>query len=173
MSEDYDYNRYEQIIQRLLDTMWYDPDELEIGENISDISDVKIIFDGHGDLETEDENGEYVYEERGDKNMESYAIFIHRDAATEDDWEFPEHELTPWCLIHRPSDEVCIYAWHDVVENIWTINSLEETSDHEMSNAEVMKVLDRIWNKYYMESILDISNINVNGNNWPFPTGDK
>ena len=60
MSEEIDYDRYNEIIQKLLDVMWRDPDELEIGENISDISEVKIIFDGYGDLE-EEIDGEYVY----------------------------------------------------------------------------------------------------------------
>jgi hypothetical protein len=170
MNEEYDYNRYEKILQQLLDNMWYNSCELEIGENISDVSDVKIIFDGHGDLETEDESGEYLYLERGDKNLESYAIFIHRDAAKEDNWEFPEHDLTPWALIHRPSDEVCIYAWHDVEEDTWTINSLEETSDHEMTNDEVMKVLERIWNRYYVESEDDVPIVLSKSGAWPFPT---
>ena len=49
----YDYERYNQIIQKMLDVMWRDPDELEIGEDISDLPEVKIIFDGHGDLEEE------------------------------------------------------------------------------------------------------------------------
>lgn len=168
MNEEYDYDRYEQILQRLLDTMWYDPDELEIGENISDVSDVKIIFDGHGDLETEDENGEYVYLEKGNTNMESYAIFIHRDAAKEDDWEFPEHDVSPWCLIHRSDEEVCIYAWHDLEENTWTINSLEETSDHEMTNTEVMEVLERIWTRYFADFVKP--RLLSKTASWPFPT---
>ena len=168
MSDDYDYNEYEKIIQRLLDTMWYEVDDLEIGEDISDVSDVKIIFDGYGDLETEDENGEYVYREGEDKNMESYAIFIHRDSATEDNWQFPPHDLTPWCLIHRPSEEVCIYAWHEVDTDSWTINSLEETSDHEMTNSEVMESLRRIWNKYYDDTNNTPLTI-LSPHSWPFP----
>ena len=71
---------------------------------------VKIIFDGFGDLETEDENGEYVYEEGGNKEMKSFAVFIHKNSLTED---FPPHEQTPWALIHRPKEEVCIWAWYD------------------------------------------------------------
>jgi hypothetical protein len=52
-------------------------------------------------LEDEDENGEYRYIEGGNKNLESYAIFIHKDSGQEN-FEFPEHDMTPWGLIHRP-----------------------------------------------------------------------
>ena len=142
MSEEIDYNRYNEIIQKLLDAMWRDPDNLEIGENISDIPEVKIIFDGYGDLE-EEIDGEYVYTERGNKNMESYAIFIHKDSGKKD-FVFPEHDLTPWALIHRPKEEVCIYAWYDVENDDWTINSLYETSDHEMTDEKVMEILEKI-----------------------------
>ena len=53
MSE-YDYDRYEEIMRKLLNDMLRDPDWLEIGENISDIPEVKIIFDGYGALETDE-----------------------------------------------------------------------------------------------------------------------
>jgi len=75
---DYDYQRYEQVIIELLKASWRDPDDLEIGRDISDQPEVKIIFDGYGDLEDTDEDGEYRYTEGGNTNMESYAIFIHR-----------------------------------------------------------------------------------------------
>ena len=149
MSEEIDYDRYNEIIQKLLDVMWRDPDELEIGENISDISEVKIIFDGYGDLE-EEIDGEYVYTERGNKNMESYAIFIHKDSGKKD-FVFPEHDLTPWALIHRPKEEVCIYAWYDVENDDWTINSLGETSDHKMTDNQVMKILEKLNDRYFSD----------------------
>ena len=148
MIEEIDYERYHVIIQKLLDVMWRDPDELEIGEDISDIPEVKIIFDGYGDLETEDENGDYVYEERGNKNMESYAIFIHKDSGQED-FQFPEHDQTPWALIHRPDEEVCIYAWYDVENNDWMINSLDETSEHKMTDEEVIAILEILDKRYF------------------------
>ena len=119
MSEEFDYNRYEEIILKMLDVMWRDPDELEIGEDISDLPEVKIIFDGYGDLEDEDEDGEYRYTEGGNKNMESYAIFLHKGILTEEEFSFPEHEQTPWALIHRPKEEICIYAWYDVENEEW------------------------------------------------------
>ena len=127
--------------------MWRDPDEPTIGENISDIPEIKIIFDGYGDLE-EEIDGEYVYTERGNKNMESYAIFIHKDSGKKD-FVFPEHDLTPWALIHRPKEEVCIYAWYDVEHDDWSINSLDETSDHKMTDKQVMKILETLDKRYW------------------------
>jgi hypothetical protein len=124
--------------------MWRDSDALEIGENISDVREVKIIFDGYGDLDEE----EYI--EAGDKNMESYAIFIHKDSLQED-FEFPEHEMTPWCLIHRPKDEVCIYAWYNVEEDYWDIIPLEDrVYDTAMNEDDVMKILLGLEKKYYV-----------------------
>ncbi len=152
MSDEYDYDRYEKIILALLDMMWRDPHDLNIGEDISDVPSVKIIFDGWGDLDTEDENGEYTYIEGGNKNLESYAVFIHRDSGG-DDFEFPEHDTTPWGLIHRPKEEVCIYAWYDVEQDSWEIMNLDDRSfsdqDESMSNEEIMAVLESIWNRWF------------------------
>jgi hypothetical protein len=153
MSLDYDYERYEELIVEQLEAMWRDEDELEIGEDISSIEQVKIIFDGHGDLEDEDENGEYRYTERGDKNMESYAIFIHKDALKEG-FTFPEHELTPWALIHRPKEEICIYAWYDVANDSWDILPLEDRieSDCVMTEEDVMAILEGLHEAYFKPS---------------------
>jgi len=144
----YDYERFEELILDHLNSMWRDEDELEIGENISSIDEVKIIFDGYADLEDEDENGEYRYTEGGNKNLESYAIFIHKDAG-HPDFIFPPHELSPWCLIHRPKEEVCIYAWYDVELDEWSINGLEETSDNEVTDEQVMQVLEALYEHYF------------------------
>ena len=140
---DYDYVKYEEMVQRHLDEMWRDPQSLEIGDDISNIPEIKIIFDGHADLETDDE-----YIEGGNKNLESYAIFIHKDSAKEG-FEFPPHELSPWCLIHRPAEEICIYAWYDVEDDSWEINGLDETSDHEMTNEEVMEILEILDERHF------------------------
>ena len=150
MSTEYevDHNRYDEILKKFLNAMWRDPDDLEIGVDISDIPEVKIIFDGYGDLETEDENGEYKYVEGGNKNMESYAIFIHKNSGKKD-FVFPPHELTPWALIHRPKEEICIYAWYDVENDDWSINSLYETSEHEMTDEEVMEILETLDKRYF------------------------
>lgn len=168
----YDYNRYEEIILKMLEVMWRDPLDLNIGEDISDLPEVKIIFDGYGDLETEDENGEYVYTEGGNTNMESYAIFLHKGVLTEEEFVFPEHELSPWCLIHRPKEEICIYAWYDVENDEWSINGLEETSDCELTEEQVMAILEFIDNRYFSRPFLpdtDIDPENPDGKDaWPW-----
>jgi hypothetical protein len=110
---------------------------------------VKIIFDGYGDLEFYNDNDEYRYTEGGDTNMESYAIFIHKDSAQED-FVFPEHELTPWCLIHRPKEEVCIYAWYDVENDTWDILPLEErVEDTDLTIEQVMGILETLNERYF------------------------
>jgi hypothetical protein len=140
---DYNYEDYERCLMHLLSTMWRDPDCLEIGENISDVSEVKIIFDGYGYSEETDE--------QDDKNLESYAIFIHKDSLTEN-FDFPEHDLTPWCLIHRPKEEVCIYAWHDVAEDTWDFSMLEELVENTaMKEEDVMRILLGLEEKYFAE----------------------
>jgi hypothetical protein len=160
---DYDYERYCEILQNLMEVAWIDRDELEIGEDISDIPAIKIIFDGHGDLE-EEIDGEYVYTERGNKNMESYAIFIHKDSGTED-FVFPPHELTPWALIHRPKEEVCIYAWFDVEQDSWEFIQLEDRIDEDntMTAEDVMAILEGLQEKWF----------NHDEPMWPFPMGER
>jgi hypothetical protein len=144
--DDYNYEAFRRCMMHLLHNMWRDPDALEIGENISDIPEVKIIFDGYGDLDTEDE-----YIEGGDKNLESYAIFIHKDSLTED-FQFPEHTMTPWCLVHRPKEEVCIYAWYDVVQNYWDFTELsDDVRETTMKEQDVMNVLLGLEKKYFEE----------------------
>ncbi len=148
MSDELDYDLYYRVVQLLIDTMWRDSEDLEIGRDISDIPAVKIIFDGYGDLEDEDENGEYRYTEGGNKNMESYALFIHKDSA-QPDFVFPEHELSPWCLIHRPEEEVCIHIWYDVEHDEWSINSLDETMEHSMTDEEVIEILRSLESQWF------------------------
>lgn len=143
MSYEYNYERFEELIKNHLDIMWRNPDDLEIGYDVSDLREVKIIFDGYGYNEETDEED--------DKNMESYAIFIHKDALKEG-FEFPPHELTPWALIHRPKEEVCIYAWYDVENDYWDILPLEDRLTYcAMSEEDVMNILEGLHAKYFTE----------------------
>jgi hypothetical protein len=168
---DYNYTRYEELLMHHLNAMYHDSDEgSDIGEDVSSIPEVKIIFDGYGDLEDEDENGEYRYTEGGNKNMESFAIFIHKDALV-DDFIFPPHELTPWALIHRPAEEVCIYAWHDVENNSWDILPLEDRLDdsNEMDETDVMKILEGLYELYFKPWEGKFTTDPITGlPNWPF-----
>jgi hypothetical protein len=100
----------EEWVREFISTM-DDDEHLYPGNDSGDVPfGVKIIFDGFGDKESVDENGDYQYEEGGNKEMKSFAVFIHKNSI---DTEFPPHELTPWALIHRPKEEVCIYVWYD------------------------------------------------------------
>ena len=150
---DYDYRLFENIIITFMEDSLRDPDDLEIGHDISDIPEVKIIFDGYGDLE-EEIDGEYVYTERGNKSMESYAIFIHKDALVEE-FIFPEHDSYSFTfgsmIQHRPAEEVCIYAWYDVENDSWDILPLEDRldTDNKMNEEDVMKILEGLYELYY------------------------
>ena len=156
---EYDYKRLDDIIDSLLSSslirfhVWQQPDELQIGEDISDVPEIKIIFDGYGDLEDEDENGEYRYSEGGNKNMQSYAIFIHKDSAQEG-FIFPEHESFSFSfgsmIQHRPAEEVCIYAWYDLETASWDILPLEErVEDTNLTVEQVMSILETLNERYF------------------------
>ncbi len=172
---DYDYARYEKLLQHHLNAIYHDSDEgSDIGEDVSSIPEVKIIFDGYGDLEDEDEDGEYRYTEDGNKNMESYAIFIHKDSLAED-FIFPEHDVFGFTfgsmIQHRPAEEVCIYAWHDVVEDTWDILPLEDRLDDSnvMDENDVMKILEGLYELYFKPWEGKFTTDPITGlPNWPF-----
>jgi len=158
----------------MLEGSWRDPDDLEIGRDISDLPEVKITFEGYGDLEDEDENGEYRYTEGGNKNMESYAIFIHKDALT-DDFIFPEHDVFGFTfgsmIQHRPAEEVCIWAWYDVIDGSWEINQLEDRLDdsNSMDENDVMKILEGLYELYFKPWEGKFTTDPITGlPNWPF-----
>ena len=171
---EYDYARYEKILVDMLEGSHRDPDDLEIGRDISDLPEVKIIFDGYGDLEDEDENGEYRYTEGGNKNMESYAIFIHKDSLAED-FIFPEHDVFGFTfgsmIQHRPAEEVCIYAWYDVENKLWDILPLEDRLDdsNAMDENDVMTILEGLYELYIKPWEGKFTTDPITGlPNWPF-----
>lgn len=95
---------------------------------------VKIIFDGYGyDEETDEENG--------DKSQFSFAVFVHKNSLTE---EFPPHEITPWALIHRPKEEVCIYAWYDSNTDDMDIIPFEDNNSTELDHKLVADLIFKI-----------------------------
>jgi len=168
---DYDYSRYEYILVEMLKSSWRDPDDLVIGEDISDLPEVKIIFDGYGDLDEENMDGEYKYIEGGNTNMESYAIFIHKDALVED-FIFPEHDSYAFTfgsmIAHRTKEEVCLFAWYDVENDSWDILPLEDrlNEDNAMDENDVMKILEGLYDRYFQLPDDDSSE----PIEWPFPT---
>ena len=171
---EYDYARYEKILIDMLEGSHRDPDDLEIGRDISDLPEVKITFEGYGDLDEENMDGEYKYIEGGNTNMESYAIFLHKDALTED-FIFPEHDVFGFTfgsmIQHRPAEEVCIWAWYDVENNSWDISPLEDrlTEDNTMNENDVMKILEGLYDLYFRPWEGKFTTDPITGlPNWPF-----
>jgi len=173
----YNYARYEQVILELLKASWRDPEDLEIGRDISDQPEVKIIFDGYGDLEIDNDVDEYQFTEGGNTNMESYAIFIHR-GAIDPDFMFPEHDSYSFTfgsmIQHRSKEEVCIYAWYDVENDIWDILPLDDRLDDGegcMTAKEVMAILEHLYDYYFKPWEGKFENDPETGlPQWPYPT---
>jgi hypothetical protein len=156
---EYDYKKFEEYLIKILENREWD-DSLDIGENISPIPGIKIAFDGYGDSETQNEDGEYEYVEQGNTNMESYAIYIHRDSAKRG-FVFPEHEVFQFAfggmVQHRPDEEVCLFAWHEFIDDdtgwTWHIIPLEDrlAEDNSLTAEQVMEILEILVNRHYPE----------------------
>jgi hypothetical protein len=128
----------EEWVREFICTMDED-DDLYPGNNSGDTpAGVKIIFDGFGDLEVDNGVDEYQYTEGGNRNMKSFAVFIHKDSLTE---EFPPHELTPWALIHRPKEEVCIYVWYDEENDDVDVIPFEDNNSTELDPEFVTELI--------------------------------
>jgi hypothetical protein len=99
---------------------------------------VKIIFDGYGyNEETNEDN---------DENIMSFAVFVHKDSLNGE--EFPEHEQTPWALIHRPKEEVCIWVWYTVDKDEIEVVPFEDGST-EMDHEEIYRIIDMLDKEEY------------------------
>lgn len=124
---------YEEIVESWVREFYATMDEdPEVGDESGDNPcGVKIIFDGYG----EDDEG------YPDCNSMSFAVFVHKDSLT---GEFPEHELTPWCLIHRPKEEVCIYVWYDCFEDEMEVIPFEDSDGTELDHEFVRKLINDI-----------------------------
>ena len=139
LNDDREYSEIvEEWVREFICTMDED-DDLYPGNDSGDApAGVKIIFDGFGDLEDEDENGEYRYTEGGQRNMKSFAVFVHKDSLTE---QFPPHQLTPWALIHRPKEEVCIYVWYDEENDDVDVIPFEDNNSTELDPEFVTELI--------------------------------
>jgi hypothetical protein len=152
---EYDYRKFEEYLIKILEKSQWDG-TLDIGEDLSPISEIKVAFDGYGDLETED--GEYV--EHGNTNMESYAIYIHKNSARRG-FVFPEHDTYSFTfgnmVQHRPDEELCLYAWHEFIDDdtgwTWHIIPLEDrlAEDNSLTAEQVMEILEILVNRYFSE----------------------
>jgi hypothetical protein len=138
-NDDREYSEIiEEWVREFICTMDED-DDLYPGNDSGDTpAGVKIIFDGFGDLEVDNGVDEYEYTEGGNRNMKSFAVFIHKNSLTE---EFPPHELTPWALIHRPKEEVCIYVWYDEENDDVDVIPFEENNSTELDPELVTELI--------------------------------
>jgi len=156
---EYDYNKFEEYLIKILEKSQWDG-TLDIGEELSPISEIKVAFDGYGDLETEDANGDYEYVEHGNTNLESYAIYIHKNSAKRG-FVFPEHDTYSFTfgnmVQHRPDEEVCLFAWHEFLEEEgtwnWHVIPLEDrlAEDNSLTTEQVMEILEVVVNRYFPE----------------------
>ena len=108
-----------------------DTNNLEVGVNISPSSAVKITFDGYA----EDDDG------IEDLDRESYAVYIHRDAAAAG-FTFPEHQRTAWAIVQRPAEEVCHTVWFNAADGFFEGPSLADSCDPcGISRAEAERIV--------------------------------
>jgi hypothetical protein len=70
--------------------------------------------------------------------MKSFAVFVHKNSLSE---EFPPHELTPWALIHRPKEEVCIYVWYDENADDVEVIPFEDNNSTELDHKFITDLI--------------------------------
>lgn len=95
---------------------------------------VKIIFDGYGYNDETNENDNL--------NTLSFAVFVHKNSLNGE--EFPEHDQTPWALIHRPKEEVCIWVWYDVDEDNVEVIPFEDSDNTELDHELIYHIIDKL-----------------------------
>ena len=166
-----DWSRFSELVEKHFDcsdAAFIHPDDLLMGENLSPFSEVKLTFEGYGDLETEDD-----YVEGGDTNMRSFALFIHKNSHKEN-FEFPEHEVAAFTfgrmIIHRPKEELHVYGWYDAQEKSWYINTEGvDPAKGEMTAKRALKILEVLDKRYWSET--DETEPEQEQTRWPFPLG--
>ena len=108
--------------------------DLQVGVDISPYPQIKIAFDGYAEDDDEVE----------DLNMESYAVYIHKEAASVG-FVFLKHDSTPWAILHRPSDEVCHFVWYDKENATYEGPSLSDCAESsEVSWDDVERVINQL-----------------------------
>ena len=101
---------------------------------------VKIIFDGYAELD----------DGQPDLKTESYAVFVHKESLRNK--HFPEHEVFPtsfgsW-IIHRPDEEVCIYAWYSSDDARWDVIPFEDNNGTNMKPHVISDLIFKIHKAY-------------------------
>ena len=116
-------------VRDFIETM--DPEPM-VGDRSGDYPlGVKIIFDGYGYNE---ETGE-----EDDKNFIHIAVFIHKDSLNGE--EFPAHELTPWGLVHRPDEEICISTTYTYDNDYIDFNPFEFGNSSKLDHEFVYQLI--------------------------------
>ena len=129
----------DEILEYFLEEARTEADSFVVGEDISPIPELKIIFDGFA----EDDNGEE------DQSNESYALFIHKDALNKN-FVFPKHEVAPWSLVHRPDQEIWLHAWYDATDNYWTLpDDWNNSIDNKNLSVELFEdILSKLYKRH-------------------------
>ena len=129
----------DEILEYFLEEARTEADSFVVGEDISPIPELKIIFDGFA----EDDNGEE------DQSNESYALFIHKDALNKN-FAFPKHEVAPWSLVHRPDQEIWLHAWYDATDNYWTLpDDWNDSIDNKNLSVELFEdILSKLYKRH-------------------------
>ena len=108
--------------------------DLQVGVDISPYPQIKIAFDGYAEDDDEVE----------DLNMESYAVYIHKEAA-DTDFVFPPHEATHWSIVQRPAEELCHFVWYDVQHAEYSGPALAESAENsEVAWDDVEQVINQL-----------------------------
>lgn len=76
-------------------------------------------------------------------------MFVHQDSLNGQ--EFPEHEQTPWALIHRPKEEVCIWVWYDKEQDTIEVIPFEDGST-ELAHERVLQLIHDLDEGNYQET---------------------
>lgn len=154
LNDERDYSEtIEGWVRDFISTM--DEEDLEPGNRSGDEPPgVKIIFDGYG----ENDDGEPNFD------IMSFAVFVHKDSLKTG--EFPEHDFTPWALIHRPKEECCIYVWYDVVSDSVEVIPFEDNNSTNMDPEEVKEIIFGIQKEYYGNG--DENTTDGDPSAWPF-----
>jgi hypothetical protein len=127
---------YEEVVEEWVREYLFTMDEGDLSpgdQSGAEPLGVKIIFDGYGYNEETNE--------QDDTNVISLAVFVHKDSLNGE--EFSEHEQTPWALIHRPKEEVCIWVWYTVDQDMVEVIPFED-GDTELDHELVYQIIDKL-----------------------------
>jgi len=130
----------DEMLEYFLEEARTEADSFVVGEDISPIPELKIIFDGY---QEDEDTGEDIY------SSESYALFIHKDALAKD-FIFPKHESGGWTVIHRPDQEICLSAWYDANENYWALPDdwSDSIDDPKLTVKQFEDILSKLYERY-------------------------